>query len=397
MKHWVLSAFLGLFVWEVFSVLPFRSQGSPNTNDPLFISGLINVHTAASDGSQDIPELSRLARENGHSFVVFSDHNSVEGRHLGLEKNYDGLDAFIELETSTPSGDLLVFFSHTDLANASAKDLSKAAYERFLGDKKISELFVSVSHPSHIRRPWTQLERFPDGIELINFDSLFWRKLYSNPLDFLGLAFLYPLNPFMAALRMVHPYEKDMANWDNMNSLEPRHFGILSSQFSTKIRIPGLNLSWPSTPEVFRLGSNIIFLNEPLSTDFFIRKKQIYRAIREGRLAMVLQTIHPFAGNDYYLKCPQGIFRSGEVFTGDRKSCEFIVKVPTTLPYASKIHLFRNGELAKEVSVTDSEVHIPLSDSGQYRVEVMARPHTAFWILLRKWVPYVIYNPIFVS
>ncbi|NBT59652.1 hypothetical protein EBT16_12795, partial [bacterium] len=251
--------------------------------------------------------------------------------------------------------------------------------------------------PSHIKRPWTQLDRFPDGMEVINFDSIFLRKLYSNPLDFLGLSLLYPLNPFITSLRINHPYPKDLANWDNMNSLEPGHFGFLSSQFTQKLRIPQANISWPEYEELFRLGSNIVFLNEPLSQEFSKRKNQIYRSIKAGRLAMVLQSIHSFAGNDFQLKCPNDIYRSGDVFKGDYKGCEFIVRTPESLPYSATIRFLRNGQLVKEITSSESEVHIPATEPGQFRVEILVRPHTAFWILLRKWVPYVIYNPIFIS
>jgi hypothetical protein len=227
--------------------------------------------------------------ENGHSFAIFADHDSVEGRRLGLEKNYDGFDAFIEVESSTPSGDLLVFFSPTTLEGASPKELSKAAYERFQGNLSNTELFVSVSHPSHNKRPWTQLDRFPDGMELVNFDSLFWRKLISNPLDFIGLSILYPLNPFITALRLIQPYPKDIACWDNMNTLEPRHFGILSSQFNLKVHWPRLNISWPNYRELFRLGSNIVFPREPLSTEFKTRKKQISKIMKIQHFRLLFQ------------------------------------------------------------------------------------------------------------
>lgn len=397
MKHWILSAFLGLFLLEVFSLFPYRAPLSLPTEAPNYLSGLINVHSNLSDGSLSIPDLSVLAQQNGHSFVVFSDQDSIEGRRLDLEKNYNGLDAFIELETTTPSGDLLVFFSHTNFANSSAQELSKLSYQRFLGEQPKSSLFVSISHPSHIKKPWSRLDRFPDGMEVVNFDSLFWRKLYSNPVDFLGLALLYPLNPFTTALRVIQPYPKDIATWDSMNSLEAGHFGFLSSQFKRKLYLPEVNISWPTYRELFRMGSNVIFLKEKLSTTFSERKNQIYRAIKSGNLAMIFQSIHPFDGNDFLLKCPQGVYRSGEIFEGDRNQCEFIVKTPASLPYTALIRLFRNGELQKEISSSESEVHIPVSGSGQFRAEIMVRPHTAFWVLLRKWVPYVLYNPIFIS
>ncbi|MFM8269861.1 MAG: hypothetical protein ACKN9V_06690, partial [Pseudomonadota bacterium] len=64
MKHWILSAFLVLFLIEVFSVFPTRKLPEAPSNEPSFITGLINVHTHLSDGSEGIENLSALARES---------------------------------------------------------------------------------------------------------------------------------------------------------------------------------------------------------------------------------------------------------------------------------------------------------------------------------------------
>jgi len=396
MRHWALTLFLFFFFWEVFSLFPAKpSSDTPiKTSSVWAVPGLINVHSELSDGTESIPQIASLAKELGHSFVIFADQDTTAGRKLGLERNYGGLDAFIEIENTTPSGELLTFFSHTSLAQASAKELETAAYDHYLGNRSVPELFVSISHPSHIKKPWKQLERFPDGLEIINFDSLFWRKLISHPLDFLGISAIYPFNPFLAAIRFIDPYQKDLFTWDNMNSLGSKHFGILSSQFNRKIPIPIEDQSWPTYREVFSTGSNVVFLKEPLHERFELRKKQIYQAIRNSHLAVFFQMIFPFAGNDHFLSCSQGEFRSGDITQGPLTNCEWVIRVPSNLPYASRARIFKNSELLKEVPLSQSETRVPFEGPGTYRTEIQVRPHSQFWILMRKWVPYVLYNPV---
>ena len=398
MKHWVLSIFLLFFVVEVFSIFPKR-RGTQTAQPPStsFVTGLINVHTQLSDGSGSISELSQLAESLGHSFVVFSDQDSLEGKQLGLEKRYGAVDAFIEIETKTPSGDLLLFFSHTPWEGLKPLELSRLGYDLFLGNKKGSGAFVSISHPSHIKKPWTQLELFPDGIELFNFDSLFIRKLYTQPLEFLGLALLYPLNPFVASLRLIQPYQRDFTMWDNMNTLGSQHFGIWSSHFTEKLHLDFLNLHWPRAKDIFSLASNVVFLKGPLADTFEKRKKQIYQSIREGRLAISFDALHPFSGNDLTIRCGDLEFKTGDVISQNPSSCVVYVKLPPDLQYSSKVRLLRNGEIVKEVVSTEKEILFPLKETGSYRAEIWLRPHSFFWILLRKWVPYVVYNPFRLS
>lgn len=399
MKHWILSLFLFFFLVEVFSLLPHHSKPAPEASKVPkvpFVSGLINVHTQFSDGYGTIPELALKAKKNGHSFVIFSDLASTEGRRLGLEKSYEGLDAFVEIESKTPSGNLLTFFSHTQLANKPPKELARIAYQHFLGEPSVPELFVSISHPSHIKKPWTQLERFPDGLEIFNWDALLWRKLQSNPIDFMGLSLMYPLNPFMASLRALNPYPKDIGMWDNMNTLGYRHFGILSSQFEQVVHLPLVQASWPTHEEIFGLGSNIVFLKSPPESDFQLRKKQIYRSIREARLAIAFQAIHPFDGNDFQIICSSGeSFRSGDFIPEKLTDCKGLVSVPEDLPYSSKVVVYKDGDALRELVIRNAQATFDLTGRGQYRVEILVRPHSMFWILLRKWIPYVIYNPIF--
>ncbi|NDG26146.1 MAG: hypothetical protein EB120_03090, partial [Proteobacteria bacterium] len=246
MKHLIFSLLLLFFFVEVFSVLPARITRTPEISKSQYVSGLINVHSHYSDGYLAIPELAAIAREAGHQFIVFGDKTTAEARKQNFDRDLGGIDSFVELEATTQSGQLLIFFSHSSASSFSDKEISRLGYERFLGKNAETPIFVSVSHPSHVKQPWTQLERFSDGLEVVNFDSLFWRQLSDAPLGFMGMSLLYPLNQFASALRFIQPYPKDFQTWDNMNTLDMGHFGLLSSQFKPKFQSPLNNISWPS-------------------------------------------------------------------------------------------------------------------------------------------------------
>jgi len=403
LKHWMLTLFFFLFVLEIFSVLPHLQTKAPRTpisdpqSEPVFLQGIFNIQSSLSGGPLSIPELAQLAEVRGHDFIILGERTRSEARRQGFEKRYGNTDVFIELEDKTDAGDLFVFYSHTGLINSSTDFILKTGYRRALGDPDPNGLFVSVSHPSHPRNPWTQLGQFPDGIELINFDSALWRRLFSNPIDFLGIGLIYPLNPFLASLRFVQPFSKDLSYWDNMNSLGKPRFALFSSQFKPHVRIHSLDFSLPAVSDVFGLASNVVFLKGPPSSDFDLRKSQIYASIKEARIAIVYQSIFPFQGNDFFVECEGKRFRSGEKLLFN-KNCELVVHVPKDFPFDARIKVFRNGKLEAETAA-DSDIpsRFAISDRGPYRVEIWTRPHSLFWILLRKWVPYIIYSPVFIN
>lgn len=404
LKHWMFSLFLFLFVIEVFSVLPYRGDPEINTtSEPSpssfnHVSGLFNVQHSFSTGPSQLTRMAELAANREMDFVIFGEPvNSPLWTSSDSAKRFGDTDIYIELADKTRAGNLFVFFSHTSYSKLPPREVLRAGYQRAIGESPQSPLFVSVSHPTHPRHPWAKLDQFPDGIELVNYDSALWRRLYSNPLDFFGITLLYPLNPFLASLRFVQPFTKDLSYWDNMNSLEKPRFGLFSSQFKPHLNISFLDFSWPSLSDLFGLASNVIFLDSPLSSTYEGRKRQIYNGIRQGRLAIAYHSIHPFQGNDFHIRCGGQTLRSGDTASFD-KTCEALIQIPKSFPYRVQVKLFRNGILYAEKQIGSSgNVRFPLKERGPYRAEIWARPHTLFWVLLRKWVPYIIYNPVFIK
>ena len=395
---WTLVLFLG--VWDIYSVLPKRAPfPDPGTPPGLhYKQGIIHVHSFYSDGSGTVPEIAEAAEMAGMDFVVLTDHNTSRARKEGFEKTYGGVDMFVEMEASTPAGHCLTFFSQTSARNLSDEEVVQLSYQHFLGKDTRPGLFIVTAHPSNLKIPWTALDRSPDGTEIVNFDST-WRQLAETAtLDITGTLLLYPFNNYLAAVRFLEVNPKDFLTWDTMNSVSRGHFGTLGQDTHAKLKLTnGWSIPWPGYLQTFKLGSNVIFYKEPLSPDFEERKKQLYRSLREGRAATTFQVVYPFKGNDWRVQCGDAIYRSGDDVQVAKTGCEFITELPRGFPYKATVRLIRNGDVMKEVPTSSGSVRIPVESEGVYRLEVWAHMHSILHLALERDVPYVFYNPIYVT
>lgn len=389
-----------LLMAEMFSLLPTRVAMSPSEKEASsvpYLKGILHVHSTFSDGGGTVPEIAEGARSSGIDFVILTDHNTTAARREGLEKRYETVDLFVEMEASTPAGHALTFYSDTDDKTLSDTEIAKLAYNHFLGTDTRPGLFVAVAHPSNIKNPWNRLERFPDGLEVINFDSSWQRQAFESIPDFLMTISAMPFNGYLAALRFFQVYPKDFSSWDYMNSLSPGVFGILAHDTHSKLKLnERWVFRWPDYPETFRLASNIVFLKTPPAQDFLERKKQIYSAIRGGQLAFVFQTIFPFEGNDWRLQCQGDTHRAG-ARVNLTTPCEFIIETPKNLPYPVEIRLIRNGEVHSKIETSDPSVAIKATIPGVYRLEIWVQPRSLLHIALGRDVPYVFYNPMYLK
>src|SRR5690606_31709737 len=123
---------------------------------------------------------------------------------------------------------------------------------------------------------------------------------------------------------------------------------------------------WPQYAETFKLASNVVYLDESASTDFAARRSALYRQIRNGRVAMVFDYIHPFAGNDWHIECGKSKKGSGERVLFTEGACHSRLSIPTNFPFPVTVKLFRNG---RELPGADPK-DLKISEPGTYRLEV---------------------------
>lgn len=394
---WTIAILLLLV--ETYWLLPPKAP-SPTIIPYSFLKGAIHVHSTYSDGGGTVTEIMKDASLAGLDFVILTDHNSSQARREGWEKRFDKADLFVETEASTPAGHCLIFFSHTEARNISDAEVTKLGFNHFLGQDSPEGFFIAIAHPSNIKNPWNRLDYAPDGMEIVNFDSIWQRDIYEGVFDFVGTALIYPWNNFLSALRFFEIYRKDFKVWDALNlgvsDHFGGHFGILAHDTHSLVKInPNLVFRWPSYRKTFRLAMNVVFLEGEPEPDFEARKRQVYQSIRGGKLAIVFQALYPFEGNEWVLKCADKSFRSGS-HVPLAPGCEFVIHTPELFPYRKSIQLWKNGELEKQISTFEKSIHIPVSSPGVYRVEIWAEARTPFHLFLRRDVPYVLYNPIYV-
>lgn len=360
---------------------------------PFTASGVLHVHTPKGLRTDAFEWLKSPAKNAKLDFVVAAnraDESLQEGR-------FGDVDFFVEDEVSLPSGELLVVHSHGPLSRLKGEALKKLALDEFEGRANPQDFFSIISHPSHVKTPWTRFDRYTAGLEILNFDSQWVRQLYDAPVSFLGSLVALPFNPFLGALKLLQPHSKDLASWDTMNAVGPGHFGVVSHDLDFDLQIvEGSPFHESLYEKSFKTAQNVLFLSTPLADELGARKKQIYRALREGRSALVFTVLSPFSGNDWTLDCDGARFRSGDVTTLGR-SCTFVVKTSHALPYPQVYKLYKNGELANEIFSNGGETRIPVPGRGTYRLEVWARTRSLFHVALANDTPYILYNPIFIN
>lgn len=397
MKRLLFIVFLAVLFIEIYSVRPHSPEEMDPTDEATkhFLSGVLHIHTQASDGGENLPEIVEAAKKAGRHFLVITDINSSVARKE--EGRYGGVDAFVEMEVIAPQGNLLSFYSTSKAASEPDGKIPRMALQHLSGKEPVEGMFNIVAHPSHPKRPWNDLVRNPEGIEVFNFDSLWRKQLDDSMLKFGITGLIYPFSNFLAALRIQQTSRKDLTTWDAMNAIQPGRFGVIASHSHANFRVtPSWGLHWPSHEQTFKLASNIVFYDPPLYHDFSERKKQIYSLMQQGKSAMVFDMIYPFQGNDWTVECDQGKFRSGDRLTLAGQ-CEFVARLPKDLGYHATLRLWRAGDLVKEIENAGSVTHIPVTRPGIYRLEVWLKIGTLFKVLLSGESPYVFYNPIYID
>ncbi len=403
MKHYYFwTVFVVIFVVELYSVLPPRNVTLPKENlssSRNFAQGVIHVHSKFSDGGGTPEEIAQAADQAGLDFVIVTDHNNYEARKRGLEGTYGKADLFVEMESSTPVGHTVSFFSESDsLREAPSDTVVKASYQQFLKKEFYPGLFVSIAHPSNMKNPWSRLDEFAEGLEVVNFDSSWQRQVAESPLNFLFTLAIYPFNQYLSSIRFLEIYSKDFVAWDEMTSRGPGHFAYLAQDTHSKVKLNNeRSLEWPGYLQTFKLASNVLLFKEPKATDFLNRKKQYYSSLRNGRSAILYQSVFPYQGNSWIVKCGNNEFISGDIINNGSSSCQAVITAPIT-PFTKIVRLIKNGKMTNEVALKGDSMtplNLALSGEGTYRVEVWGKMHSAFRLTLNRLVPYVFYSPIY--
>ncbi|MBS4025356.1 MAG: PHP domain-containing protein [Clostridia bacterium] len=345
--------------------------------------GNLHVHSSYSDGSGTIPEIAQAGNEAGVDFVIINDHFTLKALQNGEEGYYDRVLVLIGTEINRRWHHYLVMGLNREVAGNDSNP------QEVINEVNWNGGFGIIAHPFEVGSPvffggkaytwndWSVVGY--SGIEIWNYCSQ-WRDGADNLLSTLYSGLINP------NWRITGPCSKALAKVDSIG--QKRKIVIIggTDAHAVKVNMKLTTLTIFPYDFLFRTVNTHILVPEPLTNSLAYDKQLIYHALKEGSGFVAFDYFAPAKGFRFLVE-----HDLGEVVIGMGAETAFepgmVAKV--FLPEKAIIKLFHNGNCLHES--VDSQLCIPLSDSGVYRVEAFLRRG----IFNNKLIPWIFSNPIF--
>ncbi|MBW2028421.1 MAG: PHP domain-containing protein [Deltaproteobacteria bacterium] len=341
--------------------------------------GNIHIHSIHSDGSSNVAEIAGMASKAGLDFICFHDHDYMLDR-LNLEEEgfYGNLLVLIGLEIGRLSHHYLAF------------DIKEIVKGDSLGPQEVIDRvnqqggFGILAHPFEKGMPFREKSRayvWKDlsvrdylGISIWEFSSR-WKERVRTP--FHGLFFLAFKKQCLKG-----PSRRTLSFWDQQ-CRERRVAAVGGSDAHGGLFKWGF-LNFRPLPYEFLLNTiNIhVLLYQRMSRDFGPAKKEVYRAIKEGRLFIAHDGLCPAKGFRFDFISDDG----SNLFMGEEGAFnpgELVIE----LPEEGEIRLIKDGMPVQQWQGMEAVYRV--KEKGVYRVEVYKR------VFFFGWRPWIFSNPIY--
>ena len=331
--------------------------------DPVF--ALIHVHTTASDGTAEPPQIAAAAARAGVQVVILTDHNQISPG-AGY---YPGGVLILAGEEITPRYDhLLVLGLEQSLGPLSDGDRCRRIREMggwaALAHPLDSELSLSGDSHSYAALDYSHLDC--DGLELWNVLSAFKRGLHS---PWLALARMIMPRTFLAG-----PHPLVLALWDAVGRRRPWPAlgGADAHAFATGQRwLPFKVYSYRRHMGLVTTG---LWLSRPLSGDPAADGALVLQALARGHCFAALG---PARGFRCRLLRPGG----RALWPGSQVPWHRQLRLEAELPAPGRVRLLCNG---REVAQgRGRRFSWPLDQPGVWRLEARRLRPPAGW---RPWI-----------
>ena len=331
------------------------------------ICGAIHLHSTFSDGALPIPEIAEIAAKKGMDFLMFSDHNTLEPKRLGLEGWYGSVLVLIGYEINDPDDRNHYLAFRTD--REVVRGLQAREYVR-----KVKEQggFGIIAHPAEKRDfsdayppyPWTawDVDGF-DGIEI-------WNQLSEWIEGVTRRNFPYRVLHPLRSIRF--PAWETLERWDALNRYR-RVVGIGGIDVHAhRYKLLGL-IPLEIYPYKVQLRSirTHLLVEQPLRLDgenrpFSNVEDDIFQALFLGRCFIVNHHVGDGRDFRFWAEGDRGLYPMGSRVT-DPGDLTFHV----SLPLSGKIRLLKNGHVLTRLWGTRLEWGA--GGAGVYRVEVFRK------------------------
>ena len=343
--------------------------------------GNIHVHSTYSDGSGSIKEIASDAARAGLSFVMITDHETLEG--LAEEGLHRKVVILVGMEINRSSNHYLAF------------DLERPAHsnedcpQEVIDEVNRQGGFGIMAHPFEKGSPYLEKgQAYPwinwpvfgfTGLEIWNYSS-HWRGLHPSLLRTIYHFFFNR----KAAMRGAPP--ELLALWDCYNRSGHRVIGIGGSDaHAFNYRLGFIDLQIFSYQFIFGTINTYLQLKEELAEDFKMAKTQILSAIKDGRSYISFDSLAKGIGFNFYAACGEKRYLMGSALT---YTPGLVLEAEAPVKRAF-FRLVRNGRVIYTGS--GNKLHFLVQQPGVYRLEVFYKT------LLGRPRPWIYSNPIFIN
>ena len=336
-------------------------------------AGAIHIHSKFSDGTGDVFEISKAAKNAGLKWIIITDHDCMD-----IEEGIFNEVYVIKGEEISPkvSNHYLAF----GINNVIPSDIAPCDY---IDSVRENGGFGFVAHPDESEkrknsaRPirWEDKSLMPDGIEIWNWFSD-WADHYDDSSIF-SVAYSYIFRHNLVK----GPKNETIHWWDNLNNKSDRDIvPAICGVDAHALRISKYILPVTVFPYIssFKTLTNVLYLPERLPMDFVEAKKLILEAIKSGNNLIINRHISA-AIPDIFVSNSLGDFYCGDTLKKDDTTFLNIKTIK-----GAEFKIFLNGKI----------YDIPPKEGNSYKLEKVGKYRVEIYLKGRPWV---FSNPIIVS
>ncbi len=387
----LLAAIAVVSVINPFMAYHVKRYASVQFGDYYEYSGVVDIRTTYSDGSDTYEQIGRICDSLGLHFAIVADTNTVEPLKAGLDKRWGMTLIVPAVEISGRHGNerFIVLGDSIPLLPGSGVSVDSVIDD---ASRKGSSIILAQSLGS-ATKPDLRAGDNEDltGMEVYNFERS-WRSMFNifqiNKL--FGAYLAYSVDPRTLNYVLQYP-QKEMREFDRLNELR-KVVGIGALGARSNIEF-GRNKSWhyPSYENMFNLVHTIIVTTTPYNALYHHDREITLNAIRKGNTYVAFSGLEPARG--FLFTATSGDMRA---IMGDslRLIGEGTLRISLPDSVSVETQIVRNGEVVAtydKAGTTVLNIHSP----GVYRVQVFQK-RTMLPFFMKRSYPWILSNPIYV-
>jgi hypothetical protein len=376
------------------SVIPRKLEKREAANEYYDYRGLINVHSDLSIGSSSPAQIALAAKAAGLDYLILTDLNAFEtnvhndGYSQGVLFLNGGKYSYLDSR--------LIFYSpDKDLIG---KNLGEAQihFADMLTQNEVGnkDSLLILAHPYHLGFSWNgDLPAGLDGMELINMKALSVQAWQFSKPSVIWSSLIYPFNPSFALARLFMEPSDEMVLFDKIS--QKQHLLAYAGAEASARALPWANflVKFPSYQRSFEIVTNHVLLSSEMTGNLASDRNKIFSALKKGQVYIAFDALGDPKGFIATVEDRGKIHMMGSHVKWN-KGLILKVRIPDLPKNFYEVIVYRNGERYRTENT--SEVTVPLTEPGVYRVQVrvavsMPLPDA------NRWITWIYGNPFFIT